>query len=211
MIIEWKKILSIEHLGHLYKTPGSQKLFHIVCKDYIYFYELQKTSDDQYEVVKQKSIFNFMECSGFVIGSKELRSFSFRQGEQDITANRRKYFHSLMGTIEKGNYSNSKGIDFADKNCFVILKDDNLNIYCSICNQFLQKLTINFIPYDDNIFEYNVEVLSMQISANKKYLALLTGVVMVKEREMVMQLIVYKITKSPNERFRLIFDYFLPQ
>lgn len=196
-------------MGQLYQSIGTSS-FHIVEEKFIYFYSLVQDSDGEYSIEHLKTISKMFDCNGFVLGNKGKRTFSFTEGMPGIRVNRRKYFHSLSGCIDDGNFGNTKCIDLASKECFVIVKENLLMSYCSICMKKIQSVPLNFIPYEENKYNYQVQVLSLEVSKDQKYLALLTGVVKVKEIEELKQLIVYQITDNIRERFKLILDYYLP-
>lgn len=49
----------------------------------------------------------------------------------------------------------------------------------------------------------------MQVSKDQKYIALLTGIIKIKEQEELKQIIVFEVTDKVDQKYKLILDHYL--
>ena len=94
------------HKGSLYYIKGNIRI-NITTDDKIYYYIV---NDKEFMPKLENVMFNFMNCTSIIFGSKVRYACCFKQGQNEFEIYTRRYEHNFKVNVLKENFEGSKGL-----------------------------------------------------------------------------------------------------
>jgi hypothetical protein len=120
-------------------------------------------------------MFNFMNCSQMMFGSKVKYGITYKGNSSSFDIYRRKYEHNYqVNAVSKYNLDGSRGLPIESMNAFLISKIDRILFFDT--KEFKEikscEITIPLMKSEER--EPN-QIISMQVSQNEDFLAVISG------------------------------------
>ena len=126
-------------------------------------------------------MYNFMNCTQMLFGSKVRYCITYVQGEKSFSVYTRKFINSFYPTIVEDNFSASSGLVVKSMNAFLVSVKEKIRFYdldayiefeaCEITIPLLQNQAGQRKPN---------QVIKMTVSQDDEYLAVISGQNLVK-------------------------------
>ena len=123
---EWEMYNEMKDMrGNIYFIKGNIRIQ--VCTDlYIYFYMIDK---ETFEPTLENVMYNNMECSVMMFGSKVRFGVTFKSNQSGFTIYSRKYYHNFKVTVDDTNHEGAKGVALKSMNKYIIAQGLQMTIY----------------------------------------------------------------------------------
>lgn len=169
----WKLYKTLDHRGNIYSVKGNTTI-QITTTRFIYFYDIDK------ETLEPKILhvmYNFMDCSQIMFGSRSIYSITYKTGQEGFTLSRRKFIHDYAVQIDGKNYENSVGVCSPYYEYFYLSRGNTIEVYN---NESFKKIQTIEVPFE-NMIEKNdgrihrQKILNIKLSRRLEYMAVLVG------------------------------------
>jgi len=151
-------------------------------------------------------MFNFMQCNGFIMDREDKLCVTFKASQPGIKIYIRKYDHGFHETIDNISREGCCGMNIKTKEMFLITDDSHILKHSAKTFKVEQEIPL---PLTISTTSDDIEILSIQMSSDEKYIAVLAGKNLIKEIEEIHELLVYDIS-SENMEFKLVQKIELP-
>jgi|DEB0MinimDraft_12_1074336.scaffolds.fasta_scaffold10104_4 hypothetical protein len=136
---------------------------------------------------------NFMGCISLQVDNKDKICITYKTGQPNFTSYKRKYDHGFREIIDAISREECCGLNIPTKKCFLITDDDYIQIHDE--NTYKMKSRID-VPMKISDTDDPIEILSIKISKNEKFLAVLAGKNLIKSIEELHSLHIYEIKEN---------------
>lgn len=129
-----------------------------------------------------------MGCTNLVLDSSDKICLTYKAGQPDFLAFLRKYDHGFREIIDPENREGVSAVNVPNREVFIISDDDYLSIHD---RRTYDRLFIHNIELKPSDTDDKVEIITIQLSKDEKFLAVLSGKNVIKEIEELHQLHVF--------------------
>lgn len=131
------------------------------------------------------SMFNFLKCTAFLTGNKSKRCVAWKFGIPDVTVYMRKFRHGFMELVDTQSKEGVNCSNIKKHNMFVVSDDNKLYTYCSDCFSKINNVKVKMDTsaqktQSKSTINYQIEILSMQVSKDERFLIVITGICLIK-------------------------------
>ena len=142
---------------------------------------------------------NYMNCSQMMFGSKVKYGITYKTNNKSIDIHRRKYEHDFRLNVIEDDLDGSRGLPIDSMNAFLVSKIDTVKFYSIDTFREIEecKIKIALEKAESNEREKN-EIITMQISACQKMLAIISGKNLIMNEQKPSKLYLYKRTKNQD-------------
>jgi len=133
-----------------------------------------------------------------MFGSKVRYCVTFKANQKSFDIHRRKYVHDFRQTVVKMNLDGSRGLPIESMNAFLVSKVDVIHFYDVDTFRELKGCLIQIPLFKSETREKN-EIISMQLSNDENYIAVISGKNLVMDEQKANQLFIFKRTKNKNK------------
>lgn len=121
----WFNYQKLDLRGFLYFIKGNKRI-QITTDHQIYFYLIDPVT---YEATIENVMFNFMNCSNMMFGSKVRYCVTYKTNQKSFDVYRRKYEHDFRVNAIDHNYDGCIGLPVETMNAFLVSDVDVVNFY----------------------------------------------------------------------------------
>ena len=166
----WKIYHSLDQRGFIYYIKGNIRIQ--VCTDErIYFYIVDR---DTLQPVLENVMFNFMNCSQMMFGSRVKYGITFKTNQRSFDIYRRKYEHDFCANIFEENLDRCKAMPIETMNAFMVSKIDIIRFFDIDTYQELKECQIN-IPLMISTEREPNEIIGLNVSKNQDLIGVVSG------------------------------------
>ena len=127
-------------------------------------------------------MFNFMKCNQMMFGSKVRYCITFKTNQKGFEVYRRKYEHNFKSLLYKENFEGSHGLQVTKTNRILVTKIDKVFVINSETYKEMPDEGIEVKLLEDKTAREPNQILSMALSDDEDYLALITGKSLIKNQ-----------------------------
>ena len=194
-VYSWQLYETLKHKGLIYYIKGNVRI-QVTTDEKIYFYLIdQKTLEPKLEAV----MFNFMKCNQMMFGSKVRYCITFKTNQKGFEVYRRKYEHNFKSLLYKANFEGSNGLQVTKTNRILVSQINKVHVINSQTYKEMPDEHIEVKLLEDKTAREPNQILSMALSDDEDYLALITGKNLIKNQQTPNQLFVYKLNAGKFE------------
>ena len=177
----WRQYCTLDNKrGTLFFIRGNIRI-QITCEEKIYFYIINKmTLMPELENV----MYNFMNCSSLMFGSRVRYGISFKQSQPDFEIYTRSHYHNFKVCINNNNFEGAVGCNLASQNAYVMAEKLNVGVYSAENFKTKQK-------WELELDEQDVEVFYVTVSKCEKKLGMLVGRQGIRNKVDITDILIY--------------------
>ena len=127
-------------------------------------------------------MFNYMNCTNMMFGSQVKYCVTYKLNEKSFDIHRKKYEHGFKTIVLDKNLDGSKGLSLETENMFMVSDRKVINFYHSGSYQEIEEQAIE-IPLLKSKTREQAEILSMQLSHDDQFLAVVSGRNMIMDEQ----------------------------
>ena len=176
----WKQYNQLDVRGFIYFIKGNKRI-QVTTDDKIYFYLIDP---ETFEPTLENVMFNFMGCNQMMFGSRVRYGITYKTNQKAFTVYRRKFVHDFRVPISSENLEGSRGLDLSMHNPprILVSKIDKIFIIDAETFQKVGEIPIKLLKTETR--EPN-QIISMTLSKNQNYLAVISGKNLVMKQQKV--------------------------
>lgn len=154
-------------------------------------------------------MFNFMECTQMLFGSRVRYCITFKLNQKNFEVYRRKYIHDLKANVVKENLEGCKTLSISRLNLLLVSQDDKVRSFNDSTFQELSNYTL-LLKLSSCGERYKTKIISMGVSQNEEYFALMTGHNKIMDEQHPKSLLIYLINPiNQVQPFKLLRNHLI--
>ena len=189
----WNNYRTLELRGMIYFIKGNKRI-QVTTDQKIYFFLIDPIT---FEPTLENVMFNFMNCSEMMFGSKVTYCVTFKTNQKSFDIHRRKFVHDYRVNVVKSNLDGSRGLPIESMNAFLVSKIDVIHFYDVDSYKEIKECLLQIPLLQSETRERN-EIISMQLSEDENYIAVISGKNLIMNEQKPNQLFIFQRIRNQN-------------